>query len=94
MPTLSLSLLGLAAGLWLLLSVAVLIGSTLVAHRLGLAAALFHVLNHALFKSLLFLSAGAVDMAVGTRDLERLGGLGQPGAFPARVIGPVSRQHE
>jgi len=45
--------------------------------RLGLAAALFHVLNHALFKSLLFLSAGAIDRAVGTRDLERLGGLGQ-----------------
>ena len=43
--------------------------------RLALAAALFHVLNHALFKSLLFLSAGAVDMAVGTRNLERLGGL-------------------
>src|SRR5438876_12410233 len=31
--------------------------------RIALASALFHVLNHALFKSLLFLSAGAVDMA-------------------------------
>jgi formate hydrogenlyase subunit 3/multisubunit Na+/H+ antiporter MnhD subunit len=41
----------------------------------GLAGALFHVLNHALFKSLLFLGAGAVVHAAGTRDLDRLGGL-------------------
>lgn len=41
------------------------------------AAALFHALNHALFKSLLFLGAGAVDVSGGTRDLDRLGGLGQ-----------------
>lgn len=42
---------------------------------LALAAGLFHVLNHALFKALLFLGAGAIDQAAGTRDLERLGGL-------------------
>ena len=42
---------------------------------LGLSAALFHVINHAVFKSLLFLGAGAIDSAVGTRELERLGGL-------------------
>jgi len=42
---------------------------------LGLGAALFHVVNHAVFKSLLFLGAGAIDSAVGTRDLARLGGL-------------------
>jgi hydrogenase-4 component B len=41
----------------------------------GLAGALLHVLNHALFKGLLFLGAGAVLNACGTRDLERLGGL-------------------
>ncbi|HEY6608896.1 MAG TPA: proton-conducting transporter membrane subunit, partial [Candidatus Limnocylindria bacterium] len=41
----------------------------------GLAAALFHTLNHALFKGLLFLGAGAVQSATGTRDLDRLGGL-------------------
>ena len=34
------------------------------------AAALFHVLNHALFKSLLFLGAGAVINATHTRDIE------------------------
>jgi hydrogenase-4 component B len=37
--------------------------------------ALYHLLNHALYKGLLFLGAGAVDRATGTRDLERLGGL-------------------
>ncbi|HET7699269.1 MAG TPA: proton-conducting transporter membrane subunit [Candidatus Limnocylindria bacterium] len=42
---------------------------------IGLAAALFHVANHATFKALLFMGAGAIDAATGTRDLERLGGL-------------------
>jgi hydrogenase-4 component B len=42
---------------------------------LALGAALVHLLNHALFKSLLFLGAGAVQIGTGTRDLERLGGL-------------------
>jgi hydrogenase-4 component B len=42
---------------------------------IGLAAALFHVANHATFKALLFMGAGAIDSAVGTREIERLGGL-------------------
>jgi hydrogenase-4 component B len=42
---------------------------------LGFGAAIFHVWNHAAFKSLLFLGAGAMLHATGTRDLERLGGL-------------------
>jgi len=42
---------------------------------LGFAGALLHVLNHALFKSLLFLGAGAVQHGTGTRDIDRLGGL-------------------
>jgi formate hydrogenlyase subunit 3/multisubunit Na+/H+ antiporter MnhD subunit len=42
---------------------------------LALTAALFHVLNHSLFKSLLFFGAGAVLTATGERDMERLGGL-------------------
>ena len=42
---------------------------------LGFAGGLLHVLNHALFKSLLFLSAGAVAHATGTRELDQLGGL-------------------
>ncbi len=42
---------------------------------LGFAGALFHVLNHALFKGLLFLGAGGVAHGAGTRDMDRLGGL-------------------
>ncbi len=45
------------------------------ASALALTAALFHVLNHSLFKSLLFFGAGAVLKATGERDLEHLGGL-------------------
>jgi formate hydrogenlyase subunit 3/multisubunit Na+/H+ antiporter MnhD subunit len=45
---------------------------------LGFAGALLHVLNHALFKGLLFLGAGTVQHATGTRELDRLGGLLRP----------------
>jgi multicomponent K+:H+ antiporter subunit A len=38
-------------------------------------AALFHVLNHAVFKASLFMSAGIVDHETGTRDMRRLSGL-------------------
>ncbi len=37
--------------------------------------ALFHVLNHAIFKGLLFLTSGSILYATGTKDLNRLGGL-------------------
>ena len=43
--------------------------------RLALAAALLHVVNHAAFKTLLFLAAGSVLHATGRRDLDELGGL-------------------
>ena len=42
---------------------------------LALTAALFHVLNHCLFKTLLFLGSGAVLAATGERDMDHLGGL-------------------
>lgn len=42
---------------------------------IALVAALYHSLNHALFKSLLFLSAGAVLHASHERDMEQMGGL-------------------
>ncbi len=45
------------------------------AAALGLTAALFHVFNHSVFKSLLFFGAGAVLTATGERDMEHLGGL-------------------
>jgi formate hydrogenlyase subunit 3/multisubunit Na+/H+ antiporter MnhD subunit len=42
---------------------------------LGFLGALLHIINHALFKSLLFFGAGAVQQATDTRDMDRLGGL-------------------
>src|SRR5205814_9073577 len=45
------------------------------AAALALTAALLHVFNHSLFKSLLFFGAGAVLGATGERNMERLGGL-------------------
>jgi hydrogenase-4 component B len=42
---------------------------------LAMTAALFHVLNHSVFKSLLFFGAGAVLSATGERDMDHLGGL-------------------
>jgi hydrogenase-4 component B len=42
---------------------------------LGIVAGLYHTINHACFKGLLFLGAGAVLHATGTRNMEELGGL-------------------
>jgi len=41
----------------------------------SLLAGLYHLINHAIFKGLLFLCAGSVYKATGTRDIEKLGGL-------------------
>jgi NADH:ubiquinone oxidoreductase subunit 5 (subunit L)/multisubunit Na+/H+ antiporter MnhA subunit len=41
---------------------------------LGIAAGLFHMLNHAIYKSCLFFSAGNVEQKAGTTDLDKLGG--------------------
>jgi hydrogenase-4 component B len=51
---------------------------------LALGAALFHSINHAVFKTLLFLGAGAVLRATGLRDLNRLGGLAR--AMPVTAL--------
>ena len=45
------------------------------AAALAMTAALFHVFNHSVFKSLLFFGSGAVLTATGERDMEHLGGL-------------------
>jgi formate hydrogenlyase subunit 3/multisubunit Na+/H+ antiporter MnhD subunit len=48
------------------------------ARAFGIAAfygAIFHTLNHGVFKSLLFMNAGAMLYATGTQDLNRMGGL-------------------
>jgi multicomponent Na+:H+ antiporter subunit D len=42
---------------------------------LAIAGGLFHLLNHAIFKGLLFLNAGAVEHETGIRDMNKLGGL-------------------
>jgi hydrogenase-4 component B len=42
---------------------------------LGIVAGLYHTINHACFKGLLFLAAGAVLHATGTRNMEEMGGL-------------------
>lgn len=52
---------------------------------LGLTGALFHLVNHSVFKSLLFLNAGAVEYATGTRDLRHLGGLSRNMPFTANM---------
>jgi len=44
---------------------------------LGMAGALLHVLNHATFKALLFLGAGSVIHACGTREIDLMGGVGR-----------------
>jgi multicomponent Na+:H+ antiporter subunit D len=48
---------------------------------LAITGGIFHLMNHAVFKSLLFLSAGAIEYRLGTRDLKDMGGLS--GSMPA-----------
>ncbi|HEX7591224.1 MAG TPA: proton-conducting transporter membrane subunit [Candidatus Limnocylindrales bacterium] len=66
-------------------------GATALA-ALALTAALFHTINHAVFKTLLFLGAGAIVHATGLRDLNHLGGLGRkmPLTMLAFGIGAVA----
>ena len=58
----------------------------------GLAGALFHMLNHATYKSCLFLCAGAVEKEAGTTDLDRLGGLARrlPLVFGAFLVASLA----
>ena len=42
---------------------------------LGQVAAIFHIMNHAIFKASLFMAAGIIDRETGTRDIRRLSGL-------------------
>jgi hydrogenase-4 component B len=59
---------------------------------LGLAGALLHVLNHSLFKPLLFFGAGNILHATHSREMDLLGGLGKkmPRTFVLWVIGAVA----
>ncbi len=58
----------------------------------GFAGALLHVLNHALFKGLLFLAAGNVAHGAQTREIDHLGGLlrRMPGTGATFLIGAVA----
>ncbi len=58
--------------------------SLVTASQLALAGALFHSFNHALFKSLLFLTAGTVVSAAGSRNIEAMGGLAR--VMPATAV--------
>jgi len=62
------------------------------AAMLALAAALYHALNHAAFKGLLFLGAGSVLHATGTRNMNRHGGLikRMPWTGPCFLLGAVA----
>ena len=53
---------------------------------LGYGGALLHITNHALFKGLLFLSAGAVLHGAGTLEIERLGGLAKRAPMNAALF--------
>lgn len=44
---------------------------------IGIVGALFHMMNHVLYKSGLFLTAGAIETRTGTTDLKHIGGLGR-----------------
>jgi hydrogenase-4 component B len=54
---------------------------------LGMSGALFHVLNHAVFKSLLFFASGSVIHATGTRDIDLLGGAARRLPYTALLFG-------
>ncbi len=59
---------------------------------LSFAGALLHVVNHGVFKSLLFLGAGAVRQSTGTLDIEQLGGMAKrmPWVGFAFLVGSVA----
>jgi multicomponent Na+:H+ antiporter subunit D len=59
---------------------------------LGIVGGLYHLVNHSMFKSLLFLNAGSVEYATGIRDLNKLGGLNSrlPVTGATSLIGSMS----
>jgi len=59
---------------------------------LGILGGLFHLFNHSVFKSLLFLNSGAVEYSTGTRDLQKMGGLAgkMPLTSASGLVGSMS----
>ncbi|UCG02326.1 MAG: NADH-quinone oxidoreductase subunit L [Candidatus Heimdallarchaeota archaeon] len=58
----------------------------------GMAVAVFHIINHGIFKALLFLSAGSVIHGSGTQDIREMGGLKEkmPHTWKVMLIGSLS----
>jgi multicomponent Na+:H+ antiporter subunit D len=58
----------------------------------GILGAVFHLVNHSVFKSLLFLNAGAVEYSTGTRNVKELGGLYKkmPVSTKTAIVGSLS----
>jgi NADH-quinone oxidoreductase subunit L len=58
----------------------------------GMAVAVFHIINHGIFKALLFLSAGSVIHGSGTQDIREMGGLKDkmPHTWKVMLIGSLS----
>ena len=54
---------------------------------LGMSGALLHVLNHSLFKALLFLGAGSVIHATGSREIDKMGGVARRLPYTALLFG-------
>ncbi|MFC0430724.1 proton-conducting transporter membrane subunit [Kutzneria buriramensis] len=69
------------------LGAAGLVADDPVVAGLALAAALLHMVNHAAFKTVLFLAAGSVQRGAGSRDLDALGGLSGPMPFTTAAFG-------
>jgi len=59
---------------------------------LGIAGGLFHLINHALAKGLLFLNSGSIQQSTGTRNLDEMGGLAKrmPVTAAANLVGSLS----
>ena len=60
--------------------------------RTAMEGGIFHIINHAMYKGLLFLTAGAMFYVTGTRDLNKMGGLGHKMPFTAAafIIGALA----
>lgn len=73
-------------------AVAYHVDNTTVIFQFAAFAAIFHLINHAVFKGSLFMVAGAVDLQTGTRDIRKLGGLMSimPLSFTIAFIGSMS----
>ena len=78
-------LLGIGTGIFFL-------NSSPAIAMVALIAGLYHVVNHACFKSLLFLNAATAEYATGTRDLNKVGGLGalMPITMATAIIASLS----